>query len=452
MTERIYVLKSEKWEDLYLWTINIKILKIKSFYDNFFSCFWYVNFPLFETGREKEKSELSEYVFKLNISNNSIKTNSNNGIKIKKIVDFQNKMKERKLSILSNLLGLSFKESNSLRKRTEHLYLEILLNYFKFIIRYGFSLILNNIQIKINRDIHNEYNNNKIDLLFIKNTFLMGKEETDIRNYLRQITSNNGILKMRIEEEKKNECINSDKENKYISEKYNNYILKYFPIKTFGEAISYKIRDLKKVANYNRIINSKNFDEIEFIEDQEESLKKEDNIRFGDYTDITSPYPLNKYNSNNNYFINDLENGEKRRKRSIVLQNKGDNISIKHQDKDELLNESHKNSRKNLSTFLKNTNNYERKNKMEDFSDTKKDYNNSFKTENKNMLEGYFTNINKENELKSIKEETDYFKSKINRNKNSFSSISSSLSSSDSKVNQIKKIGKDTNNNAEKLL
>ena len=66
------------------------------------------------------------------------------------------------------------------------------------------------------------------------------------------------------------------------------------------------------------------------------------------------------------------------------------------------------------------------------------------------MLKGYFTNINKENELKSIKEETDYFKSKINRNKNSFSSISSSLSSSDSKVNQIKKIGKDTNNNAEK--
>ena len=133
MTERIYVLKSEKWEDLYLWTINIKILKIKSFYDNFFSCFWYVNFPLFETGREKEKSELSEYVFKLNISNNSIKTNSNNGIKIKKIVDFQNKMKERKLSILSNLLGLSFKESNSLRKRTEHLYLELLHIYFNII-------------------------------------------------------------------------------------------------------------------------------------------------------------------------------------------------------------------------------------------------------------------------------------------------------------------------------
>ena len=46
MRERIYVLSSEKWEDLYSWTISLKIMKIRAFYDNFCYNFCFVTFPL----------------------------------------------------------------------------------------------------------------------------------------------------------------------------------------------------------------------------------------------------------------------------------------------------------------------------------------------------------------------------------------------------------------------
>ena len=446
MTERIYVLNSEKWEDLYIWTISLKILKIKAFYDSFFTNRWYINFPLFETGRENEKSELMEYVFKLNISDNSLIDSDKDEIKRKEGIN--NRVKQRKQSFI----GLSFKESNSFKKRTFHLYIEIIFNYFRFLIRYAFSSFLNNIQIKI-QDINN-IDINEYD--FIENSFLLENEKTNLKQYLELITFNNENLKIKIEEEKKNAFIYTNKESEYMSEKYNNYIKKYYPFKGFGEHIIYKIRDLKKIADYNRIITTKNYDEIEFIEEQEENVKNEDNLRFGDYTDITAPYPINKFNSNNNnIFINDVENGERKRKRSINLTYRGESTPLQHNDEDvakESLNESHKSNKNNLSTFLKNMNNSEEKIRSSEIwnenniSGSKKD-NASLNLNEKNSRKSEHSNLSKDNTLESIKEEPDIFKTKKNK-----SFISSSLSSKGPNSNQKEKIKKEkkSNNKEEK--
>ena len=53
MKERIYVLSTKKWDQLYSWTISLKILKLKAFYDNFCTNFCFVKFPLFKIQKKK---------------------------------------------------------------------------------------------------------------------------------------------------------------------------------------------------------------------------------------------------------------------------------------------------------------------------------------------------------------------------------------------------------------
>jgi hypothetical protein len=126
MDARIYVLSTEKWEDLYSWTLSLKIMKIKAYYDRFCSNFCFVYFPLFET-KEKERREISN--FKLNIDSNS-KYQRKETRNMKKIGFNKDRANTRKASIISNVLGLDLKETDYLRKRTRHLFIEIVYTIF----------------------------------------------------------------------------------------------------------------------------------------------------------------------------------------------------------------------------------------------------------------------------------------------------------------------------------
>ena len=227
-----------------------------------------------------------------------------------------------------------------------------------------------------------------------------------------------------------------------MSENYKEYLQSYFPIKSYGDKLNYKIRDLKKVTDYNKIITTKDNDEIEFIEEKDESFKNEDNLRFGDYTDITAPYPLSKFSSNNNFLINDNENGEAKRKRSLILKYKGE------KDK-ESLNENQQTG--NILSFLINRNNNQGKilensihsesnksykndnkilviNKNENTNITKKEKNNNNNLKINNTIKSNHTKLSKENELKSIKEGIEKYKSLKKRNSLCSSSLNSSFS------------------------
>ena len=427
MTERIYVLSSKKWEDLYSWTISLKILKIKAFYDNFCYNFCFVTFPLFEAGNI-EKSELTEYVFKIKIDSiakrnkyNTENNNSNNDVLEKRQL-LNERTNVRKLSLLSNPLGLNLKETDLLVKRTYHLFLEIIFNYFRFIFRYSFSTILKNIQIKIN-------NNINIKGFDFFDSFIIEKYQIQIKKFLDKMNFNNDNLKKKIEEEKKNIFIYSDK---YKSEDYSNYLKKYCKTRKYNEPIQYKTRDLKKISDYNKIITTKNYDEIEFIDEYEVGIKKEDNLRFGDYADITSPYPLSKFSSNNNIFINNEDFGK--RKRSITVKHKGETgilyPSYLYEDRDKCNSNDQNELNPILPSFLNKNNNEE-----------KKSYDNNLFINNNNEIlnkkntishKSIFSKKN-ENEVESIKKEVNNLQSIKNNKSNGSSSLSSSVANNKEK-------------------
>ena len=447
MDARIYVLSTEKWEDLYSWTLSLKIMKIKAFYDSFCNNYCFVYFPLFQT-KEKEKSELSE--FKLNIDNYiNIHKNILTNDYIKRS-GLKERVNGRRLSIISNILGLDLKETDYLRKRTNHLFIEIVYNYFRFILRYSLTTLLNNIQIKIKKDITIFNRSNTYD--FIEASFLKEKYHIKMNTILSRISFNNENLKMKIDEEKRSIYYYSFENNNNISEKYLNYLKCYYPIKTYGDSISYKKKDLKKIIGFNHIVTSKDYEEIDFIDEQEEKPKNEDNLRFGDYTDITSPYPLTKLSSNNNFIVNDNNDENSNNRKSAVLQHKGEKKTIFNNENNNnniLKTDSRQKINNNVSPFLPSFNINNQENNTNQEKDTNQEKNSSeyfnninqsnhsnltkSQKDNKEILrknhtiKSYHSHISKERNLESIKEEIDYFKSK--KNKSSFSS--SSLNSSE---------------------
>ena len=441
MNERLYFLGTDKWENLYSWTISLKILKINAFYNSFCSNFCFVKFPLFETGKQAEKSELSEYTFNLKVDNEE---NKNKKIRMTKRVGIYEKCNGRKMSILSNIFCLGLKESDSLKKRTNHLYIEIIFNYLRFIFKYSFSTILNNIQVKISqfRDICN-YEGSYYD--FIENHSLFGKYENDMENMLDIININNENLRTKIEEERKNILFYSDKANKFESQKYEDYLLQYFPMKKYNEPMVYKVRDLKKISDYNRIITSKTFDEIEFIDEEEEEIRNEDNLRFGDFVDITSPFPLGKLSSTNNFF-NNLNNEIPKRKSSFVLKCKGEGAPISYMDRKKKAVEN-KQPVKNILSFLENSNFNKEKNKS--LGNYKKTQNNILDNDiNFNSVK-IKKNMTKEN--KSIKR-TNLYSDKDKNSKKNNNSLSSSMNSSDANYLKEKKNSKQNINGEREII
>jgi len=331
MKERNYILITKKWEELYSWTISLKILKLKAFYDNFCSNFCFVKFPLFEI--QKKNTFLKDYVFTINKKNDagcchfgSISSEDNSGLILRNDTFARNerlnqRVSVRKLSIISNYFCLNIKETYSLKKRTYHLFQEILYNHFKIIFRFCFSTFFNNIQIKINtfKDI---LNNNFKMYDFFESPFIMENYGFDLKNLINKISNNNQSLRKTIDLEKKSAFFDSKKTIKYLSPKNIEYLKNYFPIKSYGDSINFKVVELKKIIKKNKIIAEKNYDDIQFIEEPEEKIKIEDNLRFGDYIDITSPYPLNKFSTNNNFFLSNNDNETVKRKKSILLQYK----------------------------------------------------------------------------------------------------------------------------------
>ena len=333
MKERNYVLSTKKWEELYCWTISLKILKLKAFYDNFCTNFCFVKFPLFKI--QKKNTFLQDYVFTINKKNDagcchfsSISSESNSGLILRNDTFAKNerlnqRVSVRKLSIISNYFCLNIKESYSLKKRTYHLFQEILYNHFKIIFRFCFSTFFNNIQIKIST--FKEILNNHFKMYdFLESHFIMEKYGFDLKNLINKINNNNQGLRKTIDLEKKNIFFDSKKSIKYLSPKNIEYLRNYFPIKSYGNSINFKIVELKKIKK-NKIIAEKNYDDIQFIEEPEEKIKTEDNLRFGDYIDITSPYPLNKFMMNNHFFLNNNDGETFKRKKSILLQYKDSN-------------------------------------------------------------------------------------------------------------------------------
>ena len=426
MDARIYILSTDNWEDLYIWTMHLKILRIKAFYDNFCANYSFVYFPLFNIGAEKEKSELREYVFKLNLNDNSMDIDE----AIKKRIGLHDKAYGRKHSILNNILGLSLKESNSIKKRTSHLYMEILFIYFRFIFRYGFSSFLNNIQIKLSNK-KTALKTGEFD--FKESSFFDDKYQTEIRNHLNKININYVNLKMKIEEEKKNILIYSEKANKYMFENCKEYLQKYYPIKKYDQTILYKVKDLKKIADYNTIISNKNYDDIEFMEEQEPYVNKEDNLRLGDYMDITTPYPVNKFNSNNNIFNFNNDDTSKKFKKSFVIEFKGDETSNKRFEK--RLTENKQTSFFSIGNEVaiskKGSSNFVYRNNTNFTKDNQNKIIKKISTKKSNYSE-----ISKENVLYSIKEESNHFNTQKNKSKKNFSSSDSNSSSFNSSLDK----------------
>jgi len=432
MKERNYVLSTQKWEELYSWTISLKILKLKAFYDNFCTNFCFVKFPLFKV--QKKNSVLQDYVFTINKKNDagcchfsSISSESNSGLILRNDTFARNerlnqRVSVRKLSIISNFFCLNIKESYSLKKRTYHLFQEILYNHFKIIFRFCFSTFFNNIQIKINtfKDI---LSNNFKMYDFLESRFIMENYGFDLKNLINKINNNNQSLRKTIDVEKKNIFFDSKKSSKYLSPKNIEYLKNYFPIKSYGDSINFKVVKMKKILKKNKIITDKNYDDIQFIEEPEEKIKIEDNLRFGDYIDITSPYPFNKFNATSNFFLSNNECATVKRKKSILLQYKesthlsGSDLDIKKVQ----TNVSQKSNNNNMPSPLKlslqisnlKNNLEEDKTDKEDIKETiKKRKITIFKSAN-NLIE----NVNK-----LFKKEKDKNNS-INNNNNKINSI-----------------------------
>ena len=430
MKERIYVLSTDKWENLYSWTISLKILKINAFYNSFCSNFCFVNFPLFETTKETDNSETPEFVFNIKVENEENKNKKIFNHRMTKRVGIYEKCNGRKLSILSNIFCLSLKESDSLKKRTNHLYIEIIFNYIKFIFKYSFASILNNIQVKISqyRDFCN-YKGSYYD--FLENPNLFEKYDIDMKNILKKIYVNNESLRMKIEEEKKNILFYNDKSNKFKSQKYEDYLKKYFPMKKYNEPILYKIRNLKKISDYNTVITTKNFDDVEFIDDEEDEVRNEDNLRFGDFIDITSPYPISKLSYTNNFILNQNST----RKSSLILKYKGDDKADTSKEERKKETEEDKKPVNNILSFLKNSN--FNKEKTKSFGNLKNNMIDSNEKINSVKIKKNHTKGNKS--IRGI----DLYSKKEKKSKKISNSFSSSLSSSEANFLKAKKENKD---------
>ena len=161
-------------------------------------------------------------------------------------------------------------------------------------------------------------------------------------------------------------------------------------------------------------------------------IKKEDNLRFGDYADITSPYPLSKFSSNNNIFINNEEFGK--RKRSITVKHKGETgilyPSYLYEDRDKCNSNDQNELNPILPSFLNKNNNEEKKS-----YDNNLFINNNNEILNKKNTISHKSNFSKknENEVESIKKEVNNLQSIKNNKSNGSSSLSSSVANNKEK-------------------